>query len=729
MSIFSGSKSFVNIVWRNSLVGKFVTLTVVVVFVLMGLSAYINYQSQRQELLSGIETRTEMLANFVVSIAPEALLSYDFDALDNYMEEINKGEDIVYAVILSSEGDALTSFLEKRNSYVSAELQNLKIMDIKKIVQNIKTDESIIHRSFPIFFQKNMLGHFQIGVDKKQTEQALQKKLINQIIVATIFTILVGIGIYIVFRTYTMRPILQLVQAARRISNGTLDREVEIHSDDELGHLGLVFNQMMKKLKNSINEKDDALKTVQELNQYLEERVTQRTQELETLNEKLEDLALHDSLTNLPNRFSIQDHLNTTLAESKRDNACFTVIMMDLDRFKEINDTLGHDCGDQLLVEVGLRLRDALRPSDFIGRLGGDEFAIILPETDEHGAKLVTKKIQMILEPSFYVADMGFTIGASFGIATFPKHGATSSAILKSADVAMYIAKNRKIGYCVYNPGSDSNTPDRLSLMSELRQAIFEDQLELYYQPKVDLKVSRIIGVEALIRWNHPERGFIPPDEFIPMAEQSTLIRPLAYWVIKSAIAQHEKWYASGVNTIVAINLSMHNLHDADFILELERLLEETVVPNTSFEFEVTESAIMSDPEYVVKVLDKLGALNVSVAVDDFGTGYSSLSLLKKLPVHTLKIDKSFVMDMADDSDDRAIVHSIIDMSHTLGLNVIAEGVENGTVTRQLAELGCDYIQGYYISRPVPAAQVTSMLRNITWVENPDPSNNVHKLR
>ena len=729
MNMFSGDKSFINIVWRNSLVGKFVTLTVVVVFVLMGLSAYINYQSQRKELLSGIETQTEMLGNFVVSIAPEALLSYDFDALDNYMEEINKGEDIVYAVILSSEGDALTSYLESRNSYVSAELQDLKIVDIKKIVQNIRQDESIIHRSFPIFFQKNMLGYFQLGVDKKRIELASQKKLINQIVVTTIFIILLGVGIYIVFRTYTMRPILQLVQAARRISKGMLDNAVEIRSNDELGHLGVVFNQMMEKLKNSIHEKDEALSSVQELNQYLEERVTQRTQELETLNERLEVLALHDSLTGLPNRFSIQDHLNTTLAEAKRDSSCFTVIMMDLDRFKEINDTLGHDCGDQLLVEVGMRLRDSLRPSDFIGRLGGDEFAIILPETDEHGAKQVTKKIQNTLEPSFNVGEMGFTIAASFGIATFPKHGTTTSTILKSADVAMYTAKNRKIGYFVYNPGTDINTPDRLSLMGDLRQAIFEDKLELYYQPKVDLKTSKIIGVEALIRWNHPERGFIPPDEFIPMAEQSTLIRPLTYWVIKTAIAQHEQWHAAGIHISVAINLSMHNLHDSDFIEELERLLQETPVPNTSFEFEVTESAIMSDPDYVVKVLKKLGGLDVSVAIDDFGTGYSSLSLLKKLPVHTLKVDKSFVMDMAEDSDDRAIVQSIIDMSHTLGLDVIAEGVENGTVTKQLAELGCDYIQGYYISRPIPAAQISVILQNLTWVENPDSSHNVHKLR
>ena len=729
MSDSKEKNSLIDIAWRNSLVGKFVLLAVVVVFILMGLSAFINYQSQRNELLAGIETQTEMLGSFVTSIAPEALLSYDFDALDNYMEEINKGEDIIYAAIFSPEGEAMTSYLDKRNSYVSVQLKQLKEMNVNKIISKIRTNKNIIHREFPIFFQKNMLGHFHIGVNKKRVEAALEKKLFNQAIVSIVFTVLLGIGIYMVFRTYTMRPIVQLGQAAQRIAKGMLDKEVEVRSEDELGQLGRVFNQMMHRLKTTITEKDEAMHTVQELNQYLEERVKQRTKQLQAANEQLEQLAKHDSLTNLPNRFYIQDNLNTTLAEAKRDSSCFSVIMMDLDRFKEINDTLGHDCGDQLLVEVGLRLRDVLRPSDFIGRLGGDEFALILPDTDEMGAKKVAKKIQKVLEPFFYVGEMGFTIAASFGIATFPDHGITASAILKSADVAMYTAKNRKLGYCVYNPGTDSNTPDRLSLMGELRQAIYENQLELYYQPKVDLGTSRIIGVEALVRWQHHERGFIPPDEFIPMAESSSLIRPLTYWVIKTAIAQQEQWYQAGVNLAVAINLSMHNLHDADFISELERLLEETPVPNTSFEFEITESTIMSDPEYVLQVLDKLGTLKVSLAIDDFGTGYSSLSLLKKLPVDTLKVDKSFVMDMATDTDDKAIVQSIINMAHTLGLNVIAEGVENGTVTKLLNELGCDQIQGYYISRPLPATQVDPILENLTWVENPDPGNNVRKLR
>ena len=389
--------------------------------------------------------------------------------------------------------------------------------------------------------------------------------------------------------------------------------------------------------------------------------------------------------------------------------------MMDLDRFKDINDTLGHDCGDQLLVKVGKRLQQVLRPVDIIGRLGGDEFAILLRETDEEGACNVARKILTGLEPSFYVSDMAFSIGASLGIACYPQHGATESALLKAADIAMYHAKHNKLGYYVYNPVADSNSPDKLSMMVELRDAINENSLELYYQPKVNLELQQIVGVEALLRWHHKERGFIPPGEFIPMAEQSGLIRRLTSWVVATAVQQLERWHREGIHISMSINLSMHNLQDPDFPAELASILEQTYVPNHYLIFEITESVIMSNPDYVMDVLLKLGRMKVSFAIDDFGTGYSSLSTLKKLPVHELKVDKSFVMDMADDPDDEAIVHSIIDMARTLGLRVTAEGVESAAVTQQLIRLGCDLIQGYYIRRPLPAEQLQALLQNPRW--------------
>jgi len=718
-----------DVLWRNSLVGKFVTLAVLVAFIIMSANAFLNYQAQKKATLANILSQSEMLGSFIVSITPEAILSYDSDALNKYMEEINKGEDIVYAIIITPEGKPLTTYVDRRNSVIAEKMRHTKILHLDKLIDELTSNKHIIQQGYPIFYQNNLLGNFQLGISKSRMEKDLRDKFINQTIVSLILTVLLGIGIFIVFRYYTMKPIKQLIQGAKRISGGTLDRKVEIESNDELGHLGTAFNQMMDKLKNSIEEKDEALVTVKELNLYLEERVNERTKELKGVNEKLEKLAMNDSLTGLPNRFCIQNRLNSLFIDAKREKSTFTVVMMDLDRFKDINDTLGHDCGDQLLIEVGLRLKDILRPSDFLGRLGGDEFAILLSETDENNAKTVAKKIQAALEPSFYLSEMAFTVSASIGIATYPQHGNTSSTILKSADVAMYFAKQNKLDFFIYNPGADRNTPDRLSLMSELRQAIHENQLELFYQPEIDIATSRIIGVEALVRWNHPERGFVPPDDFIPMAEQSGLIRPLTYWVLNSAIRQREEWHEMGINILMSINLSMHNLNDPDFVPQLEMLLQNTIVPVEYFEFEVTESSIMDNPDHVVEVMEKLNTLNVSFAVDDFGTGYSSLSLLKKLPVHKLKIDKSFIMDMDTDSDDEAIVHSVIDMAHILGLIVIAEGVENGTVLKLLAELGCDLAQGYHISRPLPAKLITPTLSLGSWDEANPPSGSVHTLR
>ena len=717
--------------WRNSLAGKFVTVTVTIVFVLMSISAYINFRAQEHAIIDNLKSQNAMLGNFMASITPEALLSYDYDALNDYMKEIGDSEDVVYAAIFSAEGNALTSFVRSRNSDI-AELVNQKNeVDIQHIIDAFKSNPDVIQQRYPILFEKKVLGNFVIGLSKARIEQLTRSKLLGAILASTIISILLGFGIYIVFRIYTLRPILQLVQGAHRIATGLFDEEVKVYSRDELGRLAISFNQMMHQIRHTSEEKDSMLSQIQELNQSLEQRVEQRTRELEVVNQKLEKLALHDSLTNLPNRFCIQDNLNRGIADAKLTGSNFTVIMMDLDRFKEINDTLGHDCGDQLLVEVGRRLQSVLRPTDLIGRLGGDEFAILLPDTDEVGAGIVANKMMNAIEPAFKLSDMAFSIGASLGIATYPKHGNTTSVLLKSADVAMYQAKNNKLGYCIYNRISDVNTPDRLSLMTELRDAIRNDGLMLFYQPKLDLRTREIVGVEALLRWQHRERGFIPPAEFIPMAEQSGLIRQLTYWVISTALMQLEAWHRAKLPVSISINLSMHNLQDTDFPSQLAQLLDQTNVDNRFIQFEITESVIMSNPGHVMGVLAALGRMDVSFAIDDFGTGYSSLSTLKRLTVQDIKIDKSFVMDMATDTDDEAIVHSIIDMAHTLGLSVTAEGVESETTVEQLVKLGCDMIQGYHISRPLPPERVTHLLRNpqFSLPENKSPETNLTVIK
>ena len=582
----------------------------------------------------------------------------------------------------------------------------------ENIISVINKKPDVIHQRYPIISDKKVLGNIVIGINKARVDAISRDKLFDGILASAFFSFLSGLAVYIFFRMFALRPILELVKGAQRITSGQLDEEVWVYSHDELARLAAGINHLMQQLKRGNREKDDAINLSRELNQSLEHRLEQRTRELENANQKLEKLALHDSLTNLPNRFCIQDNLNRGIADSKLNGSTFTVIMMDLDRFKDINDTLGHDCGDRLLVEVGRRLQSILRPTDLIGRLGGDEFAILLPDTDEMGAEVVAHKMLAELEPAFNLADMAFNISASLGIASYPKHGNTTSALLKSADVAMYQAKHNKLGYCIYNPMSDTHTPDRLSLMTELRDAIQNDELMLFYQPKFNMTTRSIIGLEALLRWQHSDRGFIPPTEFIPMAEQSGLIRQLTHWVISTALLQLDAWHRAGLNVSISVNLSMHNLQDPDFPAQLAQMLEQTNVENHFIQFEITESVVMSNPGYVMGVLATLGKMDVSFAIDDFGTGYSSLSTLKRLQVQEIKIDKSFVMDMAMDKDDEAIVHSIIDMAHTLGLNVTAEGVESEGIVNQLKKLGCDMIQGHHISRPLPPDRMTQLLRN-----------------
>lgn len=703
-------------VWRESLAGKFVIVTVLIVMVTMGVNVFFNYHSQKKIIFENIKGEGNTLGDFIASIAPEFILSYDFDTMNEHMREITKSHDVVYAVVFAPDGEVMTNYLDQENAYISRTIAVKKNPEIKSVIEHVKAkNPEIMELQFPISFEEKILGDFHLGISKKRINAITHTKLINQLIVSAVLVVVLGAGIFVVFRRYTLKPIRQLVKGAQDVASGKLNTELEIYSGDELGHLTQSFNRMMANLKHSRQETEHALQQLQELNKNLEDRVATRTYELGDLNKKLEKLALHDSLTDLPNRFMVQEQLKQCVSSARRRAETFVVIMMDLDRFKDVNDSLGHDAGDKLLIEVGMRLSKVLRDSDLIGRLGGDEFAILLPNTDEENALVVVKKLLAILEPFFYLENLAFSISASLGVAVYPQHGEDASALLKAADVAMYYAKNHKLGYYFYNPDMDNCGFDSLNLMAELRIAIRKGQLECYYQPKVDLNSKMIVGVEALVRWRHPQRGYIPPDQFISLAEQSGLIKPITYFMIDTALRQNLEWAQMGIDVSVSINISMHNLQDADFPLQVGQMLSRLDISTDRIIFEVTESTIMSNPDYVLKVLDDLREVGVSFSIDDFGTGYSSLSQLKKLPVQELKIDKSFVMDIAEDKDDETIVISIIDMAHNLGLNVVAEGVENAEVCRLLIKFGCDMVQGYFVSSPVPAYEMTQMFQNLHW--------------
>jgi diguanylate cyclase (GGDEF)-like protein len=411
--------------------------------------------------------------------------------------------------------------------------------------------------------------------------------------------------------------------------------------------------------------------------------------------------AVHDALTGLPNRALFADRVEHGLARARRRRTRVAVLFCDLDHFKVVNDSLGHHAGDQLLRQVSTRLRGALRATDTVARLGGDEFAVCLPylhSAAEAGA--IAGKLLAVLSAPFELVEMSVTLSASIGVAFSGEHGQDPSILLQRADIAMYRAKRARCGWALYDTATDEAHRHRLAVLAELRDAAALGELELHYQPLIDLRTRRVEHVEALVRWAHPIRGTIAPGEFIPLAEQSGLIHPLTAWVLQSAVDQVAKWSAQGIDLAVAVNLSAAVLQDDDLPAAITAALADAGLDSDRLIVEITESVIAE--EGVRVALQRLADAGIHCAVDDFGTGYSSLAWLKHLPVHQLKIDRAFVTGMASDPRDRAIVQSVVALAHSLGLQVIAEGIESEDVADLLTELGADIAQGFLFCRPLP---------------------------
>jgi diguanylate cyclase (GGDEF)-like protein/PAS domain S-box-containing protein len=426
----------------------------------------------------------------------------------------------------------------------------------------------------------------------------------------------------------------------------------------------------------------------------------------------LQHQALHDSLTGLPNRSLFSDRLQQAVLTARRDGHPMAILMIDMDRFKEINDSLGHSAGDALLRQTAVRLREATRDADTVARLGGDEFAVIPGgAADAETALISAQRLTAALEGPFVLGDSSFDIRASIGVAIYPEHGEDAETLMRHADVAMYVAKRAHNDFALYQSDQDDSAASRLTLMSELRSAITGGQLVLHYQPQVDLSTGRARTVEALVRWRHPTRGLLAPDEFIPAAEQTDVIGRLTRWVLSDALRQAHAWRVGGLDLGVAVNLSVADLHDSSLPDVIEEMLDRLELPPRCLTLEITERAIMVGPaQKTIQVLSQLG---VGISIDDFGTGYSSLSYLRAIPVEEIKVDKSFVSRMTFDEDDATIVRATIDLGHNLRLRVLAEGAENQETWGMLAGFGCDMAQGYFVSRPMPAEQMAAWAR--TW--------------
>ncbi|GAA3425135.1 putative bifunctional diguanylate cyclase/phosphodiesterase [Streptosporangium sandarakinum] len=429
-----------------------------------------------------------------------------------------------------------------------------------------------------------------------------------------------------------------------------------------------------------------------------------------TLSLRRDHQAMHDGLTGLPNRKLLVLRTEEALAEARQGERV-GLFLLDLDRFKEVNDTLGHPVGDRLLQIVAHRLTHSVRPGDVVARLGGDEFAVLLPSVrDAVAAREVAARLRVALTEPVRLEGMTFDLDASVGIALYPDHAPDFELLMQRSDVAMYLAKEGRTGVETYVAEKDRNSPDRLNLLGDLRRAIDRSELRLYYQPKLDLAVGEVRGVEALLRWRHPERGMISPREFVPMAEQSYLMRHLTQYVVDAALEQAAHWWHAGLHEQISVNVSARDLLDSALPDRLEAGLAYHRLPPKAIQLEVTERVLMTDQSYTADAVRALVALGVPLALDDFGTGYSSLVRLQRLPVSEVKIDSSFVRRIGQSADDERIVRSIVDLVRSLGLRSVAEGVESAEVADRLTGMGCDLAQGRLFAGPMPAAEATAWL-------------------
>lgn len=637
----------------------------------------VQTQQLKNDQLSTLEKKANNLAESQLPILASMLWRLDFQGIDAVLSGLKSDPDFAYAEVKSVEGDVISA-LAADNSPQAIRKTHADITPVNKKVT----------------FQASGLevGELYIEFSHQNIQLKTQEALLNGLYtycLTLVFTLLV---LHFSLRYITV-PLERLSVVMKKLADNQLDVEIPyVKQNDEIGQISTA---------------------VEVFKDYANDRAALLS-ELAESREQLEYQALYDPLTKLPNRTLVMDRLSHQISESQRDKSIASILFIDLDDFKKVNDTLGHDKGDELLIQCTGRLQEVIRAADTVGRLGGDEFIAILGNLKSpQDSKQVAEKLIHALRSPFILDGQEVTVSASIGIASYPDDATDKIGLLKNSDAAMYHAKSRgRNTYSFYNKEMNSQVERRVTIEKAMSRAIERGEFQVHYHPLIDISSRKIISTEALLRWESPELGPVYPDEFIPIAEQTSLILKLGQFVLQEALSHTAHWRAQGASDLRAsVNISPRQFRDPDIISVVENSLKDSGMPASALELEITEGVLIDNDPFTNDCLEKLNALGVQLAMDDFGTGYSSLSYLRSHPFDILKVDRSFVNDITHDPGDKELVNASIAMAHALKLKVVAEGVETNEHLQLLEEMNCDYAQGFLFGKPMPAEELTEMLQ------------------
>lgn len=626
--------------------------------------------------------RGRALGRLISLVSPEAILGFDLLLLNDYTREVSSQRDVVYGVIVNPRGVPISSYINDSDPLNKKRLEAARSNDISQLLQQLDGEVELIQMEFPITHNGVLLGRFLLGISRQSLQSEFRRQLIIQMLVWTAIVLFLSAAIHAVFRFNVLFPIRKLIAASQNVGRGQYTL-VEVKSADELGLLAQAFNAM--------------------------------SEEVQQEQAKLHRQANFDILTGLPNRMMALDRINVEISRARRSHQRFAMFFIDLDNFKNVNDSLGHAVGDELLVATGARVQATLRDADTVARLGGDEFLVLAPDvaSEVQVEEIAERLLRAISEPHD-LNGRRVVARCSIGIALFPDNGESVETLMANADNAMYQAKGTGQGSAIFfTEEMNTRLRERMQMEQDLNLALELGQLALHFQPIFDTAGQRHHGAEVLLRWHHPERGAISPAVFIPLAEATGQVVDIGDWVLEQACRRWSAWHNAGINPgFLAINISRIQFRKR-FSRRLEELMSIYGIPPQALELEITESVLLDDHHQVAEELASLRAVGVTLSLDDFGTGYSSLSYLKRFRFDVLKIDRSFVAGLPDDPDDVSLVKAILAMAKGLDLKVVAEGVENHDQLSFLTIQGCDLAQGFLLARPMSDEAYLNYLKNL----------------